>query len=194
MAVTVYIELLFSWLFRSFRGRDAKLFTRVPPFNTHPPTIVITSDVPNPMTVDYTQDGAEKFPWLSWKTPKGAAQLLLIVQDCDAPLPTPIVHGLYYGIPPTVQSVVSEDFENETALNAKGLKLGKAFRRGKIYSGPRPLLNHGPHRYMYQLIALAAPLEGLPENDATMAQIRAALKEDDIVAWGEWVGVAERKW
>lgn len=194
MAVTDYAELLISWLFRSFKGRDAKLFTRVPPFSTRPPIIEITSDVSNPMSIEYTQDGAEKFPPLSWKTPEGAAQLFLIVEDPDAPLPFPIVHGLYYDIPPTVQSVTSEDFENEAALNAKGVKLGKPFISGKIYHGPRPLLNHGPHRYMYQLVALRAPLEGLPERNATAAQVQAALKEENIIAWGEWVGVAERKW
>lgn len=56
-----------------------------------------------------------------------------------------------------------------------------------------PLVNHGHHRYFYQIIALAKPLEGLKDKGAKYSEILGKVKKENIVGWGEWVGHCERK-
>lgn len=120
-------------------------------------------------------------------------ELVLIVQDPDAPLPFVPIHGLYYGIPSSVTSFESSDFAPTTlGYKAKGMKLGLNLRR-TVYNGPRPLRGHGPHRYFYQVVALGEKLKGLKEEGASLAEISAALQTDQVLGWGEWVGTCERK-
>lgn len=97
-----YVEVTISWLFKNFRGRDAKLFITSPAFSSHPtPTITVTSpdcgDTNAQLGVEYTFDGAGKFPELSWRAPEevegSIKEWLLVSEDPDAPLPTPIAHG-----------------------------------------------------------------------------------------------------
>ena len=38
-----YVEAFLGWLFYNFRGRDAKLFTRLPLFNNVPKVVKVTS-------------------------------------------------------------------------------------------------------------------------------------------------------
>lgn len=112
-------------------------------------------------------------------------------QDPDAPLPTPIVHGLYYSVPPTLSSIPIS-LLSPSSLPSES-KIG-ANRRGTTYMPPRPLMGHGPHRYFYQVIALRKKLDLEGEQfKVTLEQVLETLKKEDIVAWGEWVGVAERK-
>lgn len=100
--MSAYIEVTISWLFKNFRGRDAKLFTTTPAFASHPiPTISVTSpdcgETGAQLGVEYTFDGAGKFPALKWQAPEevkdAIKEWLLVTEDPDAPLPTPIAHG-----------------------------------------------------------------------------------------------------
>lgn len=117
----------------------------------------------------------------------------MIVQDADVPIPSPVIHGVYYSIPPTVSSIPSAFLSPPSPSYASaGIKLGKNFY-GDTYMPPRPIMNHGPHRYFYQVVALKSKLEGLPESKATFKQLLEKVKKEEIVGWGEWVGVAERK-
>ncbi|KAK9414170.1 hypothetical protein SUNI508_02269 [Seiridium unicorne] len=118
--MATYLEVTISWLFKNFRGRDEKLFVKNPAFNSHPtPTIPITSPdcgaTDAQLGVDYTHDGAGKFPELSWDVPEElqgkVKEWLLVSEDPDAPLPTPIAHGIYGGILPTKTSVLASDFQ-----------------------------------------------------------------------------------
>lgn len=108
-------------------------------------------------------------------------------------MPVPITHGIYYNIPSTIQAIESEYFTPPNPTYAShGIRLGKNIR-GSVYGGPRPLMNHGHHRYFYQVIALSKTLEGLKPEMATYAEISAKIAEEDILGWGEWVGHCERK-
>ncbi|KAH8203354.1 hypothetical protein TruAng_002449 [Truncatella angustata] len=102
MPVTDYIEVTISWLFSNFRGRDDGLFITNPAFKScSKPTIAITSpdcgETNAQLGLDYTHDGAGKFPELSWQVPGDlkdeVQEWLLVSEDPDAPLPSPIVHG-----------------------------------------------------------------------------------------------------
>ncbi|KAF7533477.1 hypothetical protein G7054_g7034 [Neopestalotiopsis clavispora] len=200
-----YVEVTISWLFKSFRGRDAKLFITSPAFSSHPtPTITVTSpdcgDTNAQLGVEYTFDGAGKFPELSWRAPEevegSIKEWLLVSEDPDAPLPTPIAHGIYGGIPSAKTTIVASDFEiadESKALLRGGFHYGVT-RRGTPYIAPRPLMNHGPHRYFFFVIGLSDTLDRqMLEAKATREQIAEAI-QGKVVAWGQWVGSCERVW
>jgi hypothetical protein len=100
--MTAVIEGVLGWIFQNQKGRDAKAFTTLPAFdNFKEPTIDITSPdcgaTNSTLGVEYTHDGAGTIPTLEWKAPEAIAgsvkEWLLISEDPDAPLPTPICHG-----------------------------------------------------------------------------------------------------
>jgi phosphatidylethanolamine-binding protein (PEBP) family uncharacterized protein len=74
-----------------------------------------------------------------------------------------------------------------------GFHFGRS-RNGMPYIPPRPLMNHGPHRYFFMVIALKEALNSeLLTAETTREQIAEAI-EGKVLGWGMWVGVAERKW
>ncbi|MEJ1977245.1 MAG: YbhB/YbcL family Raf kinase inhibitor-like protein [Acetobacteraceae bacterium] len=127
-------------------------------------------------------------PPLHWSgVPEAAAELVLIMQDPDAPLPRPVVHVIAAGIAPGAGGLA------EGALGpsaAPGIRLGRASFGRRAYAGPRPLPGHGPHRYVFQLVALARPL-ALAEAP-TLGPLLAAL-QDDAIARGRLIGTFEQR-
>ncbi|KAI0128447.1 phosphatidylethanolamine-binding protein [Xylariales sp. AK1849] len=208
MTMIALLEVTLSWLFRSFKNRDAKLFHTRTAFTSLPayPEQAINITSPDCGTTDarlgveYTADGAGKFPELSWTAPAEwqakVKQWLLVSEDPDAPLPTPIAHGIFGGIPPTKTGVTASDFgiaDESKALLKGGFHYG-ATRRGVPYIPPRPLLNHGPHRYFFFVVALSEPLDsGLLASKATREQVADAI-QGKVLGWGSWVGSCERVW
>lgn len=115
------------------------------------------------------------------------------MQDADVPIPYAVVHGLYYKVPPTLTAIESDFFSRENPTYAShGIHLGKNLR-GNVYQPPRPLVGHGHHRYFYQIIALAKPLEGLKDDGAKYSEVLRKLTKENVIGWGEWVGHCERK-
>ncbi|KAI0195330.1 phosphatidylethanolamine-binding protein [Xylaria flabelliformis] len=199
------LEVTLSWLFANAKGRDAKSFFTRPALAGFPEqSITVTSPdcgvSGSRFKVDYTHDGDGKFPALQWSAPpeitSQVKQWLLVSEDPDAPLPTPIIHGIYTAIPASKTSVDADDFtvvNEEEALMKGGFHYGRS-RNGMPYIPPRPLMNHGPHRYFFMVVALNEELEpGLLTADTTREQIAEAI-EGKVLGWGMWVGVAERKW
>lgn len=114
------LETTAGRLLYRLRARDVKLFMNTPPIQAHPsPTIPVYSPdygqtpssaststsatAPTPMHVQHTQVGDNLFPSLTWSVPEAmndkVDSWVVVVEDPDAPLPTPVVHGLYYGLP-----------------------------------------------------------------------------------------------
>ncbi|KAH8549308.1 phosphatidylethanolamine-binding protein [Umbelopsis sp. PMI_123] len=191
-------EAFLGNLLISKKERDDGLFTRLPPFDKIEPTLKVTSEVgPSNSTLpkQYSQDGENELPPLSWEIVQDAKEYIVMIEDPDAPLPVPIVHGLLYGISPDITSISHADLKdpnvNNHTIKNGSIKYGKTLRR-TVYEGPRPVLNHGPHRYMFTVVALKQSLESLPPY-ATKADFLKILKQDDVLAWGEWIGVYERK-
>lgn len=100
------VELTVAWLFKNSKGRDEKSFYRSEAFKDFPePTIEIISPECGPgsptqpaeLKKEHSADGAGKFPSLEWKTPEHLSgkvkEWLIVSEDVDAPLPTPIPHG-----------------------------------------------------------------------------------------------------
>ena len=87
-------------------------------------------------------------PALQWSgVPADAKQLVLIMDDVDVPMPTPLMHTI---------AVIEPDLgglgEGELKPGTTGIRLVKAF--GDTYVGPRPIPGHGPHHYRFLVLAL----------------------------------------
>ncbi|KAJ8064567.1 hypothetical protein OCU04_006897 [Sclerotinia nivalis] len=206
--MAAYLEAFLGRLFYSQRGRDAKLISRsIPSITQLPATLLVTSPLGpslSPLSHSHSQVGANEFPPLSWSlNPNTDPELrdkiksfLLVVEDPDAPLPSPVIHGIYYNIPPSKTEVRKEDFvEMSKGDDGSGQLLAGGFsygvnRRKTIWGGPKPVLGHGVHRYFFQVVGLSERLE-------TGAKIGrkelVGLLEGKVLVWGEWVGTYERK-
>ena len=138
--------------------------------------------------------GENLFPHLKWETvdaepyrvKEPIAEYLVVVEDPDAPLPMPVVHGIYYGIPQTKTSLTAEDFEQSPdgcRLLRGGFKFGQN-RMKNIWGGPKPVLGHGQHRYMFQVVGLRSALgENTLSERPTRTDIERAI-QNKVVAWG----------
>lgn len=202
------VENALGGAFASYRGHDDKLFVRSQGFKTHPePTITVTSpecgESNSQLHLHHTPLSENRFPDLNW-SPRAStdgnshsaiAEYLIIVEDPDAPLPMPITHGIYYAIPPTKTQLTSADFAAVSGSRNDlhgGFKYGLN-RRKIIWSGPKPVLGHGQHRYMFQVVGLSSRIEREDSsNIPTRAELEKAV-EGKVVAWGMWVGTYERR-
>ncbi|POS70153.1 hypothetical protein DHEL01_v211456 [Diaporthe helianthi] len=203
------VELSLSWLLSSAKGRDEKSFYRTPAFKgLQEPTIEITCTEcgagslakPAQLKKEHSHDGGGKFPGLQWTTPSSITgqvkEWLLVVEDPDAPLPTPIVHGIFAGIGPSIMKIEHCQLEvaDESRSALKGGFHYGVCRRPVVYLPPRPLMNHGPHRYFFEVVALSETLpKDLLESRPTREKIAKAI-QGKVLAWGLWVGAYERKW
>jgi Raf kinase inhibitor-like YbhB/YbcL family protein len=133
---------------------------------------------------------ANMSPDISWTgVPEGTRELVLIVEDPDAPMPSPFVHWIVHRIPPTVTSLPS-GLPSERVLTQLGGAVqcqNDAKTRG--WSGPKPPLGHGIHHYHFELFAVDTQLSLGP--DATLDEISRALR-GHVLADGELVGTYER--
>jgi phosphatidylethanolamine-binding protein (PEBP) family uncharacterized protein len=202
MGIPPFIEGCLGSLFSNAKGRDAKLFIKERAFSSFPePTFVVESPDCGPsgsaMGEDYSQLGSERFPLLKWNTDSLAPEIkeyLIIVEDPDAPLPTPITHGLYWGITGETTGFGGEAVKpNGDVKGGKGYRVGKN-RKGTVYLGPRPVLGHGEHRYMFDVIGLKEKLDAKNLNEIPTKEDLSKAIDGKVVGWGRWMGTFERKW
>ena len=101
---------------------------------------------------------------IAWEAPRTAGgpvkEYLPVIEDHDAPMKEPVVHGIYFGIPATKTEVTPADFEvaDLGKRSLKGSFFFGANRKSAIYVPPRPIKNHGPDRCIFSVIALSAKL------------------------------------
>jgi Raf kinase inhibitor-like YbhB/YbcL family protein len=183
------IERTLGRLLRRVRAGDAHLSWNAPGLCDAPATIVLTSP-------DFVDGGAMSrrsagkgvgdnlSPPLAWSNvPAEARALVLIMEDPDVPLRRPVVH-LIAGIAPERSSLAAGAL---TPGADPALSFGRGFGGRVGYAGPRPVRGHGPHRYVFQLYALAAPLDAMPDLAGLLAGIR-----DRVLARGRLTGIYER--
>jgi Raf kinase inhibitor-like YbhB/YbcL family protein len=130
----------------------------------------------------YTCDGANQSPALSWGAPpQGAKSFALVVDDPDAPGGTHRHWGAF-DIPANTRSIAAGQAVGTQAVNDSG-KTG--------YAGPCPPKGHGTHHYHFKLFALDVDKLGIPANPKITDVESEATKH--AIAQGELIGTYERR-
>lgn len=112
--------------------------------------------------VEFTCEGAGTSPPLAWSSvPDGTDSLLLVVDDPDAPGGS-FIHWVVEGVDPSSGAIPAGDppdgvIEGTNGAGATG------------WAPPCPPPGDGPHRYVFQLLALSAPLDAPDGADAETA-------------------------
>ena len=125
-------------------------------------------------------------PPLSWSgVPAETVELAILMEDPDAPLPRPFVHMIAYRISPDKSSVT----EGALAQGARDVAFGRSTAGGQGYRGPRPVPGHGPHRYIFQILALSrhTAFSSAPKLKAFLDGISGT-----VLGWGILIGTYER--
>jgi Raf kinase inhibitor-like YbhB/YbcL family protein len=158
-----------------------------------PDTLALASpDVPHQGTIPVAHasariGGQDLSPALTWSAaPEGTAQLLLVVEDPDAPTPKPFVHCVAL-LEPSVTGLARGALDGtKPAEGVRTLRSGM----GRGYRGPAPIKGHGPHRYVFQLFALGTPITRAGLDEAKPREVLAAA--GDVRARGRLDGFYER--
>lgn len=140
--------------------------------------------------VEYTCEGADLSPPLSWSgIPAGTKSLALIVDDPDAPDPAAPrmtwVHWLLYNLPPAAAGL--PEGVAPAALPA-GTREGLNDWKRTGYGGPCPPI--GRHRYFHKLYALDTLLPDLERP--TKVLLEKAL-QGHVLAQAELIGTYQKK-
>ncbi|KAE8353208.1 phosphatidylethanolamine-binding protein [Aspergillus coremiiformis] len=184
---------LLSLLLTGAKGHESKLFTRGPAFAKYPyPTFFI--DCPelggsgSRMDLAHLYGGGGYFPELRWPiTTAETQEYVLVCEDPDEPFAEPVIHGLYYGIPPVFIGLHHSDFI-EADSNNDPYRLRGGFRYGAnsgggVYLAPQPARGQGPHRYFFELIALNSTIDQSKLSAmATFDEIAREI-EGKVVGW-----------
>jgi Raf kinase inhibitor-like YbhB/YbcL family protein len=128
-------------------------------------------------------------PPLQWEgQPVQARQLALIVDDPDAPGPTPWVHWLIYNIPPEVRGLPEGVLPTEHPAKPTDTAQGKNSWEALGYGGPAPPAGDGPHHYRFRIFAL--DVEPTLAPGLSRDELQDAIT-GHILEQGELVGVHE---
>jgi Raf kinase inhibitor-like YbhB/YbcL family protein len=167
------------------------LGAQAPPQNivVESPTLKMDQTMPR----DYTPDGRNVSPPLTWtNVPAGAKALAVICEDPDAGNPPPFVHWVIYRIPATAKGVpegIPIDPAAPMPAEIAGAVQGMSGFRRAIYRGPAPPPGK-PHHYHFVVYALDANLDLKP--GLIRAELLEAIK-GHVIGQGELVAIYERK-
>ncbi len=129
----------------------------------------------------YTCDGADVSPQLSWsQPPEGTGSMVLICDDPDAPMGT-WVHWVLYGLSPDTLEI-SENIPDDREVLG-GAKHGVNDFHKYGYGGPCP--PGGTHRYFFKLYAVNTVVDLDP--GATKDEVLDAIK-GHVLAQGQLMG------
>jgi Raf kinase inhibitor-like YbhB/YbcL family protein len=105
-------------------------------------------DEGTPIPARFSHARGDLSPDLSWDgVPEGTVELVLLVDDPDAPIEGSFVHWVVCGLDPARVELAEGETPAEATLGVNGFgKLG--------YLGPAPPAGHGPHRYVFRLLAV----------------------------------------
>jgi Raf kinase inhibitor-like YbhB/YbcL family protein len=93
-------------------------------------------------------------PPLQWtQPPAGTQDLVLVVEDPDAPAPQPFCHWLVWGLQPGAGQLLEGETPPRVGKNAYG---------NSEWLLPDPPTGHGVHDYVFQLFAVDLPLTLMP--------------------------------
>lgn len=111
-------------------------------------------------------------PPLEWSAPPtGAQELVLIVEDADAPTPEPFCHWLVWGLAPQQGQLLEGEAPPRVGKNAFG---------NSEWLLPDPPTGQAAHDYVFQLFALDMPLTLMP--GATRGDLIGAMEGHVLAA------------
>jgi Raf kinase inhibitor-like YbhB/YbcL family protein len=137
----------------------------------------------------YTKDGVDVSPPLRWSSPPaGTREIVVIVEDPDAPFPKPYVHWLAHGVAPATTEL-PEGLPKARDVSTPPLRQLRNSDRREGWAGPAPPHGHGVHHYHFQVFALSEPLRNFvgSEREALVDAMRG-----HVLAYGDLVGTYER--
>jgi len=106
----------------------------------------------SPIPARFDHDSGDLSPALVWDdVPEGAAGLVLLVDDPDAPIAGSFVHWVLANLDPTRQGLTEGEVPAEAAVGVNGFG-----RPG--YLGPAPPPGDNPHHYVFRLLAVDQPI------------------------------------
>jgi hypothetical protein len=186
---------LLGRLLRGVHAGEQKLIWNQPAVRSAPETIVLSSPafqegaVMPAYSASRAIGGEDQSPDVEWSNlPSGTAEVVLVMEDADAPWTTPPMHLMATGISPYTCALASGALNRDTESSLLRLGKGAFGRRG--YAGPAPPPAHGPHRYVFQIFALDRTLR----TDIAFDR-KTLLREIDgrVLARGRLIGTFERK-
>ena len=151
-------------------------------FSLQSPGFSQGADIPR----NFTCDGPDLSPALSWnEPPAGTQSLAIVMDDPDAPVGV-WVHWVLFDLPAATREL-SEGVAKKDVLDNAARQGRNDF--GRIgYGGPCPPPGK-PHRYFFKLYALDAPTH--LKSGATKAELERAMK-GHILAQAELMGRYKR--
>ena len=139
-----------------------------------------------PLPANYTLDGRNISPAVSWTAgPAATRAYVLVMQDPDAPGPQARVHWLVYGLPAQT-TLLARGLRNLAELTRPlGVDQGRNDHGSFGYSGPMSAVGETPHHYHFQVFALDRALRVRPGADLALVERAMAghvLGRGDLVA------------
>jgi hypothetical protein len=139
--------------------------------------------------------GKNVSPTLTWSPlPFETTELVLVVEDLDVPLSNPAVHCLALINPSQLESPNHLPLGGLSAHEpAAGVRILRS-TIGRGYHGPEPIKGHGPHRYSFELFALAPAANTHNQAATERTRPRAFLSSINtpVLARGRLTGTYER--
>lgn len=139
----------------------------------------------------FTADGSGVSPPLVWgDVPSTTATLALIVEDADAPTPSPLVHAVVWGVPPEAGRLEEGAIRDDGAGGPDGRDVGRNSYLRQGWLPPDPPTGHGVHRYVFQLFALDGTTPDPGQSPGRSAVVEAMAGH--VLAAGVLIGTYSR--
>jgi Raf kinase inhibitor-like YbhB/YbcL family protein len=179
----VFLFLVSFLSVQPISGGDPMSTDTAQKFSISSPAFIYEEIIP----VQYTGDGANISPPLSWQeAPENTKSFAIISDDPDAPGDT-WVHWVVYNIPASVTSI-GEAFPPKRKTENGTLQGINSFNRTG-YGGPCP--PSGTHRYYFKIYALDIVLN-LNPGETTKETLQRAMRSH-VIAQAEIMGKYKRK-
>jgi Raf kinase inhibitor-like YbhB/YbcL family protein len=177
---------------RPIRAGNSKLISRRLHATQHPLRVMSPVFGEGEALLDAFAGPRAPSPPIVWQdAPPNVKEFVVVCEDPDAPMPSPFVHWIAYGIPQGVSELPLDIPKSERPQSPPGLKQGLNGAHEPGFTGAAPPVGHGVHHYHFQVFGLDAPLS-LRKKRPHLDDIFTAM-HGHVIAFGETVGTFENK-